>query len=167
MSLLNAATSESKFALNKKGRIVLTESGNAFIEKISGKQVTGAIRKITKKEAYVWVDKFTKLSDKDAQKSKDFTPTNNFLNHLALCDTLLADLYRPGENNSLPLAKGEGLPEGRKKMIKIELDKLRVKLTADVVELVSEGSRENLSKIIDFYDTALKETLELNTLDSK
>lgn len=152
----------SKFDVNGSGRIHLTEAGHEFARTTAQMQVNGRLRLITKREAYEWMDRFIKLSNKKAQQSPDFTPVNNLKNHLALCDELLAELLLPKNQSQLALAENEKIPEKRKKQLVAELEKLRAKLKEDVSELVTDPSRENMKIIISFYDKALKETLDIN-----
>ena len=153
-------TRDPKFQI-RSDHIVLTAGGYTFLENIAKKPVGGTIRKITKKEAYQWVDKFIKLSNRAAISRPDFTPINNLMNHLALCDELLANIYSPYSDNSPPLPAGDQIPKNRKEKLLNELVNLRKKLSADINELVAEQSRDDFTLIVDYYDRALRETLDI------
>ena len=150
-----------KFAI-KNGVIVLTEAGDNFVDEVARKQVTGKLRKVNKKEAYVWVDKFVKLSNSSAQAKPDFTPLNNLFNHLNLCDEILRELYlKPGEDPGEALKKSEQISEKGKERLMGHLEGLRKKLNEDSKTLVSKNNSTNFQLMIKFYDAALKETLDL------
>ncbi len=151
-----------KFAI-KNGVIILTNAGDDFVDEVASKQVRGKLRKVAKKKAYEWVDKFAKLSNKTAQASPDFTPINNLFNHLNLCDEIIAELYLAnGEAPGAPLSKSEQISDRGKRRLMEHLEGLRKKLNEDAQVLVSKNNSKNFQKMIEFYDAALKETLDIS-----
>ncbi|MEZ4814088.1 MAG: hypothetical protein R3A80_02635 [Bdellovibrionota bacterium] len=160
LSLAAPYSSTPKFEV-RGGKIAITPAGYTFIENVVKQQVTGKIRKVKKKEAYEWAEKFIKLSNRKAVESADFTPINNLFNHLILCDDLFSSIYAPDENNSAPLAKSDEIPEKRKEKLLAELKNLRKKIEEDSEVLVSSASLDDFNLIINFYDKALKETLDI------
>lgn len=162
VSLVLAApySSAPKFEI-RNGKIAITPTGYTFIENVVKRQVTGRIKKVKKKEAYEWAEKFIKLSNRKAVESADFTPINNLFNHLSLCDELFSSIYAPGENNSTPLDKSDEIPAKRKEKLLAELENLRNKIKDDSEELVNPASLGDFNLIINFYDKALQETLDL------
>jgi hypothetical protein len=149
-----------KTTIEGKEFITLTPAGNTFSNTVAKQQITGKIKKITKTEALAWVVKFVKLSDKEAQKSPDWNSINNFYNHLILCDELLNKMLI---NNAEEAPPGDDkIPDGLKKMLIGKLEELREKLKTDIETLVDPNSRANFKVLVDFYDKALKETLDLN-----
>jgi hypothetical protein len=158
----NALLSAEKFIKNQRGeRILLTKAGVDFANTIASQQITGKINKIPKQEAYKWLDRFVKLSNKQAQKKEDFTPVNNFLNHLKLCDELFAEIYAPQGAEAKALKALQEIPPKRKEMLMRELEKLREEIRADTRELVETNHQKAFQKITALYDLALKETLDI------
>jgi len=151
-----------KFSINSDKQIVLSAAGNLFVKNVAKRQVNGRLKLVTKTQAYKWMDRFIKLSNRKAQQSADFTPVNNLFNHLELCDEILGELIlAPGEIQTA-LKKEEEIPKKRKEKLLEELNGLKAKLREDTKLLVESGSRENFIVLIDFYDKALKETLDIN-----
>jgi hypothetical protein len=132
------------------------------VTNVASKQVNGRLKLVTKKQAYEWMDRFIKLSNKEAQKRADFTPVNNLYRHLALCDEILGELILESGEVQNVLKDDEKIPEKRKEKLMTELNNLRGKLREDIKDLVTDNSQPSMKILVDFYDKALKETLDIN-----